>query len=169
MTEVEWRNLGVTQSRGWIHYMIHRPGMCVPRVSRAVHSSFITLDHVHDNCAHALQRSISCSSSVRLTASSPRLFLRFVCLVYILIIGFNNGNAFLCELKQASIDSVPQSTVVVLLVIRPSVHQRGWCGSARWRSLVGVLGLGELRREARRDDKVRHIRHLVEDGERDCG
>ncbi|EGD72842.1 CDC28 protein kinase regulatory subunit 1B [Salpingoeca rosetta] len=25
MTETEWRNLGVQQSRGWIHYMIHRP------------------------------------------------------------------------------------------------------------------------------------------------
>ena len=26
MTEVEWRNLGVQQSQGWIHYMIHMPG-----------------------------------------------------------------------------------------------------------------------------------------------
>eukprot|EP00730_Choanoeca_flexa_P018607 TRINITY_DN9054_c0_g2_i1.p1 TRINITY_DN9054_c0_g2~~TRINITY_DN9054_c0_g2_i1.p1 ORF type:complete len:121 (+),score=9.62 TRINITY_DN9054_c0_g2_i1:75-437(+) len=26
MTETEWRNIGVQQSRGWIHYMIHRPG-----------------------------------------------------------------------------------------------------------------------------------------------
>ncbi len=26
MTETEWRNLGVQQSRGWVHYMIHRPG-----------------------------------------------------------------------------------------------------------------------------------------------
>eukprot|EP00051_Salpingoeca_urceolata_P012660 m.156555 g.156555 ORF g.156555 m.156555 type:complete len:78 (+) comp17563_c1_seq1:276-509(+) len=25
MTETEWRNLGVQQSRGWVHYMIHRP------------------------------------------------------------------------------------------------------------------------------------------------
>eukprot|EP01147_Barroeca_monosierra_P010016 gene10016-2190_t len=25
MTETEWRNLGVQQSRGWIHYMHHRP------------------------------------------------------------------------------------------------------------------------------------------------
>ena len=28
LTEVEWRSIGVQQSRGWIHYMIHRPGVC---------------------------------------------------------------------------------------------------------------------------------------------
>ena len=26
MTESEWRNLGVQQSPGWIHYLIHEPG-----------------------------------------------------------------------------------------------------------------------------------------------
>lgn len=25
MTETEWRNLGVVQSHGWEHYMIHTP------------------------------------------------------------------------------------------------------------------------------------------------
>ncbi|XP_059611630.1 cyclin-dependent kinases regulatory subunit-like [Phlebotomus argentipes] len=25
MTETEWRNLGVQQSPGWVHYMIHSP------------------------------------------------------------------------------------------------------------------------------------------------
>ncbi|GAB0094674.1 Cyclin-dependent kinases regulatory subunit [Sergentomyia squamirostris] len=25
MTESEWRSLGVQQSRGWVHYMIHDP------------------------------------------------------------------------------------------------------------------------------------------------
>ncbi|XP_077573228.1 cyclin-dependent kinases regulatory subunit 2 [Stigmatopora nigra] len=25
MTEEEWRGLGVQQSKGWIHYMIHKP------------------------------------------------------------------------------------------------------------------------------------------------
>lgn len=25
MTESEWRNLGVQQSPGWVHYMIHGP------------------------------------------------------------------------------------------------------------------------------------------------
>ncbi|XP_071806869.1 cyclin-dependent kinases regulatory subunit-like [Asterias amurensis] len=25
MTESEWRNLGVQQSPGWVHYMIHKP------------------------------------------------------------------------------------------------------------------------------------------------
>ncbi len=26
MEEEEWRAIGVTQSRGWMHYMIHAPG-----------------------------------------------------------------------------------------------------------------------------------------------
>nr|CAH0099771.1 unnamed protein product [Daphnia galeata] len=26
MTETEWRNLGVQQSPGWVHYMVHNPG-----------------------------------------------------------------------------------------------------------------------------------------------
>uniref|UniRef100_A0A3Q2X4Q2 Cyclin-dependent kinases regulatory subunit n=1 Tax=Haplochromis burtoni TaxID=8153 RepID=A0A3Q2X4Q2_HAPBU len=25
MSETEWRNLGVQQSQGWVHYMIHQP------------------------------------------------------------------------------------------------------------------------------------------------
>eukprot|EP00695_Tsukubamonas_globosa_P000263 TRINITY_DN1191_c0_g1_i1.p3 TRINITY_DN1191_c0_g1~~TRINITY_DN1191_c0_g1_i1.p3 ORF type:complete len:92 (-),score=16.50 TRINITY_DN1191_c0_g1_i1:113-388(-) len=25
LSETEWRNLGVQQSRGWVHYAIHRP------------------------------------------------------------------------------------------------------------------------------------------------
>lgn len=28
MSESEWRNLGVQQSQGWVHYMIHEPGWC---------------------------------------------------------------------------------------------------------------------------------------------
>jgi len=27
LSEVEWRDLGVQQSRGWVHYAIHRPEM----------------------------------------------------------------------------------------------------------------------------------------------
>ena len=27
MTESEWRSIGVQQSKGWIHYMRHEPGM----------------------------------------------------------------------------------------------------------------------------------------------
>ena len=26
MTESEWRNLGVQQSPGWVHFMVHAPG-----------------------------------------------------------------------------------------------------------------------------------------------
>ncbi|XP_046853737.1 cyclin-dependent kinases regulatory subunit-like [Xenia sp. Carnegie-2017] len=25
MTETEWRNLGIHQSPGWVHFMIHKP------------------------------------------------------------------------------------------------------------------------------------------------
>ena len=25
LTEAEWRNVGVQQSRGWVHYAVHRP------------------------------------------------------------------------------------------------------------------------------------------------
>eukprot|EP00038_Savillea_parva_P001194 m.102147 g.102147 ORF g.102147 m.102147 type:complete len:100 (+) comp10425_c0_seq2:648-947(+) len=25
LTETEWRDLGVQQSRGWVHYMLHQP------------------------------------------------------------------------------------------------------------------------------------------------
>nr|XP_020021709.1 cyclin-dependent kinases regulatory subunit 1 isoform X1 [Castor canadensis] len=28
MSESEWRNLGVQQSQGWVHYMIHEPARC---------------------------------------------------------------------------------------------------------------------------------------------
>ena len=26
MTEMEWRSIGIQQSQGWIHYMVHGPG-----------------------------------------------------------------------------------------------------------------------------------------------
>lgn len=26
LTEDEWRSIGVQQSKGWVHYMIHEPG-----------------------------------------------------------------------------------------------------------------------------------------------
>lgn len=29
MTETEWRNLGVQQSPGWVHYMSHQPGKTI--------------------------------------------------------------------------------------------------------------------------------------------
>lgn len=27
MSEEEWRGIGVQQSKGWVHYMTHSPGM----------------------------------------------------------------------------------------------------------------------------------------------
>ncbi|TNN68997.1 Cyclin-dependent kinases regulatory subunit 1 [Liparis tanakae] len=37
MSETEWRNLGVQQSQGWVHYMIHQPvaqGCCICCLAR---------------------------------------------------------------------------------------------------------------------------------------
>ncbi|RWS13147.1 Cyclin-dependent kinases regulatory subunit 1-like protein [Dinothrombium tinctorium] len=37
MTESEWRNLGVQQSHGWIHYMIHEPEPHILLFRRQLH------------------------------------------------------------------------------------------------------------------------------------
>lgn len=29
MSELEWRQIGVQQSKGWVHYMTHSPGKCL--------------------------------------------------------------------------------------------------------------------------------------------
>ncbi|KAH0515212.1 FAD synthase [Microtus ochrogaster] len=34
MSESEWRNLGVQQSQGWVHYMIHEPDLAAPQCLR---------------------------------------------------------------------------------------------------------------------------------------
>uniref|UniRef100_A0A8D9ETB2 Cyclin-dependent kinases regulatory subunit n=1 Tax=Cacopsylla melanoneura TaxID=428564 RepID=A0A8D9ETB2_9HEMI len=38
MTETEWRNLGVQQSPGWVHYMLHLPEPHVLLFRRPKHS-----------------------------------------------------------------------------------------------------------------------------------
>lgn len=55
MSETEWRNLGVQQSQGWVHYMIHQPGVCVRLLGCqklaqiCAISTVVTVDiHVHD-------------------------------------------------------------------------------------------------------------------------
>ncbi len=42
MTESEWRNLGIAQSPGWVHYMLHGPGT-VPSLLQNV----VTLGILH--------------------------------------------------------------------------------------------------------------------------
>ncbi|XP_076297230.1 cyclin-dependent kinases regulatory subunit-like isoform X2 [Lasioglossum baleicum] len=32
MSETEWRNLGVQQSPGWVHYMMHVPGTRIKEI-----------------------------------------------------------------------------------------------------------------------------------------
>ncbi|XP_029048175.1 cyclin-dependent kinases regulatory subunit-like isoform X2 [Osmia bicornis bicornis] len=32
LREQEWRAMGVQQSQGWVHYMIHKPGTCHYRI-----------------------------------------------------------------------------------------------------------------------------------------
>uniref|UniRef100_A0A3B4ASU0 Cyclin-dependent kinases regulatory subunit n=1 Tax=Periophthalmus magnuspinnatus TaxID=409849 RepID=A0A3B4ASU0_9GOBI len=36
MTEEEWRGLGVQQSQGWMHYMVHKPGK-FPQIHKGEH------------------------------------------------------------------------------------------------------------------------------------
>ena len=38
LTETEWRGVGVQQSRGWVHYAIHR---CLPPAHPAIHRSLV--------------------------------------------------------------------------------------------------------------------------------
>ncbi|XP_067395225.1 cyclin-dependent kinases regulatory subunit 1 isoform X1 [Emydura macquarii macquarii] len=45
MSESEWRNLGVQQSQGWVHYMIHEPdypNVLLPSPLRASHTAVPT-------------------------------------------------------------------------------------------------------------------------------
>ncbi|KAL5020568.1 hypothetical protein ScPMuIL_003460 [Solemya velum] len=41
MTETEWRNLGVQQSPGWIHYMVHSPEPHVLLFRRPVQNNVV--------------------------------------------------------------------------------------------------------------------------------
>lgn len=38
MSETEWRNLGVQQSPGWVHYMMHVPGI---KIDTLVHGDLL--------------------------------------------------------------------------------------------------------------------------------
>ncbi|XP_071878889.1 cyclin-dependent kinases regulatory subunit isoform X1 [Bombus fervidus] len=40
MSETEWRNLGVQQSPGWVHYMMHVPGI---KINTLVHEPHVLL------------------------------------------------------------------------------------------------------------------------------
>jgi len=72
MTETEWRNLGVQQSPGWVHYMIHVPGILTVVLFEIIfffpkHSYFNFVIYFRASCA-AIQkalhktRSQSCST-----------------------------------------------------------------------------------------------------------
>lgn len=52
MSETEWRNLGVQQSQGWVHYMIHQPGIFKIK-GYFVYSSYLNraLGHVEGLCS----------------------------------------------------------------------------------------------------------------------
>lgn len=43
MSEDEWRQLGVQQSQGWIHYMIHEPGSGCNNLSHTHHVVVLVL------------------------------------------------------------------------------------------------------------------------------
>lgn len=50
MTEDEWRRLGVQQSLGWIHYMIHEPGLCTQPHNDQSHEVSWSLTMAFANC-----------------------------------------------------------------------------------------------------------------------
>lgn len=45
MSEAEWRKLGVQQSRGWVHYMVHKPGRS--NIQRSACITFLFLPEPH--------------------------------------------------------------------------------------------------------------------------
>lgn len=49
MSETEWRGIGVQQSQGWIHYMIHKPG---EKIQYSLHS--------HNNIFVLFRRLVLC-------------------------------------------------------------------------------------------------------------
>ncbi|KAH7373286.1 hypothetical protein KP509_17G048400 [Ceratopteris richardii] len=53
LTENEWRALGVQQSRGWVHYAIHRPEPHIMLFRRQLSSQQI--NQQHQTLGHAQQ------------------------------------------------------------------------------------------------------------------
>lgn len=49
MSETEWRNLGVQQSQGWVHYMIHQPGILAIS-TQALHLHFLLVIILNCTC-----------------------------------------------------------------------------------------------------------------------
>jgi cyclin-dependent kinase regulatory subunit CKS1 len=39
MSELEWRGIGVQQSRGWVHYEVHRPEPHILLFRRPLHTN----------------------------------------------------------------------------------------------------------------------------------
>lgn len=42
LTEAEWRNLGVQQSRGWVHYEVHKPEPYILLFRRPIGTDSVT-------------------------------------------------------------------------------------------------------------------------------
>ncbi|XP_073989480.1 cyclin-dependent kinases regulatory subunit-like [Rhodnius prolixus] len=51
LTEEEWRALGVQQSPGWIHYMIHSPEPHILLFRRRLNHQQLMASHVPTTCA----------------------------------------------------------------------------------------------------------------------
>ena len=65
MTETEWRNLGVQQSPGWVHYMMHDPGMLyAPALASSLVLEFRNLTcQFYGNIITAMTGSDQCKTS----------------------------------------------------------------------------------------------------------
>lgn len=51
LTEDEWRSIGVQQSKGWVHYMIHEPGKLSPSrftIIQKANFFFLVLQNILD-------------------------------------------------------------------------------------------------------------------------
>ena len=58
MKETEWRDLGVTQSKGWVHYMQHLPGKRVKggRINEMNKSTFYKERQINKGCFNNLSK-----------------------------------------------------------------------------------------------------------------
>jgi cyclin-dependent kinase regulatory subunit CKS1 len=71
MTESEWRNLGVQQSPGWIHFMIHNPGK--------MHCRF---ERIKDFRVHNVQSSLSSANQTAYFGWLKEQFRNNVVIIY---------------------------------------------------------------------------------------
>ena len=106
MAENEWRALGVQQSQGWIHYMIHGPGregssglglqLIILPPCRTTHTSVQETDYRSRSSKKSRLFVITepLHSTFFPFVSKPRPLGRLVCLFVLILLPFPNPRAF---------------------------------------------------------------------------